>query len=97
MDGYNHVPEVRPNRTHDGVSLFISALISCRILNKIFIVNKDIECLFIELELNDNKMYVGVINRTPDTHVRNFCDFLVNILDTPNLTNTLATWWVIIT
>ena len=27
-------------------------------------------------------MYVGVIYRTPDADVRNFCDFLVNILDT---------------
>ena len=82
MDGYNHVPLVRPDRIHGGVSLFISAPISYRILNEISIVNKDIECLFVEIELNDNKMYVGVIYRTPDADVRNFCDILVNILDT---------------
>ena len=51
VDGYNHVPLVRPDR--------------------ISIVNKDIECLFVEIELNDNKMYVGVIYRTPDADVRN--------------------------
>ena len=82
MDGYNHVPLVRPDCIHGGVSLFISALISYRILNEISIVNKDIECLFVEIELDDNKMYVGVIYRTPDADVRKFCDFLVNMLDT---------------
>ena len=51
LDGYNHVSLVRPDRINGGVSLFISALISYRILNEISIVNKDIECLFVETEL----------------------------------------------
>ena len=52
LDGYNHIPLVRPDRIHGGVSLFISDLISYRILNEISIVNKDIECLMTEIELN---------------------------------------------
>ena len=64
-----------------GVSLFISASISYRILNEISIVNKDIECIFIEIELNGGRIHVGIIYRTPDADVRNFCDYLVNILE----------------
>ena len=81
LDGYNHIPLVRPDRIHGGVSLFISDLISYRILNEISIVNKDIECLMTEIELNAVKMYVGIIYRTPDADVRNFCDYLVNIIE----------------
>ena len=51
MDGYNNVSLVRPDRIHGGVSLFISTWISYRIRNEISIVNKAIECLFIEIEL----------------------------------------------
>ena len=47
----------------------------------ISIINKDIECLFIEIELNGDKIHVGIIYRTPDADVRNFCDYLVNILE----------------
>ena len=36
--------------------------------------------VFVEIELNDNKMYVGVIYGTPDADVRNFCDFLAMLL-----------------
>ena len=81
MNGYNHVPLVRHDRIHGGVSLFISASISYRILNEISIVNKDIECIFIEIELNGGRIHVGIIYRTPDADVRNFCDYLVNILE----------------
>ena len=81
LNGYNHVPLVRQDRIHGGVSLFISASISYRILNEIFIINKDIECLFIQIELNGDKIHVGIIYRTPDADVRNFCDYLVNILE----------------
>ena len=82
MDGYNHVALVRPDRIHGGVSLFISAWISYRILNEISIVNKDIECLFVEIEFKEIKMNVGVMYRTPDADVRKFCDYLVDILET---------------
>ena len=61
--------------------MFISALISYRILNEISIANKDIECLFVETELNGVKSYIGIIYRTPDADVRNFCDYLINILE----------------
>ena len=81
LNGYNHVPLVRQDRIHGGVSLFISASISYRILNEISIINKDIECLFIEIELNGVRIHVGIIYRTPDADVRNFCDYLVNILE----------------
>ena len=81
LDGYNHVSLVRPDRIHGGVSLFISALIFYRILNEISIVNKDIECLFVESESNGVKLYIGIIYRTPDADVRNFCDYLINILE----------------
>ena len=81
LDGYNHVSLVRPDRNHGGVSLFISALISYRILNEISIVNKDTECLFVETELNGVKSYIGIIYRTPDADVRNFCDYLINTLE----------------
>ena len=81
LNDYNHIPLVRPDRIHGGVSLFISASISYRILNEISIVNKDIECIFIEIELNGDKIHVGIIYRTPDADVRNVCDYLVNVLD----------------
>ena len=82
MDEYVHVPLVRPDRSHGGVSLFISSLISHRVLTAISIVNKDIECLFVEIGINDVKRYVGVIYRTPDADVRNVCNYLVHILET---------------
>ena len=81
LNGYNHVPLVRQDRIHGRVSLFISASISYRILNEISIVNKDIECIFIEIELNGDRIHVGIIYRTPDADCRNFCDYLVNILE----------------
>ena len=81
LDGYNHIPLVRPDRIHGGVSLFISDLISYRILNEISIVNTDIECLMTDIELNAVKIYVGIIYRTPDADVRNLCDYLVNIIE----------------
>ena len=52
LNGYNQVPLVRQDRIHGGVFLLISASISYRILNEISIVNKDIKCIFIEIELN---------------------------------------------
>ena len=35
-------------------------------------INEDIECLFAEIELNDNKVYVNVIYRSPDTDIQSF-------------------------
>ena len=81
LNGYNHVPLVRQDRIHGGVSLFISASISNRILNEISIINKDIECFFIEIELNGVRIHIGIIYRTPDADVKNFYDYLVNILE----------------
>ena len=81
LNGYNHVSLVRPDHIHGGVSLFISALISYRILNEISILNKDVECLFVETELNGVKSYIGIIHRRPDADVPNFCDYLINILE----------------
>ena len=81
LDGYNHESLVRPDRTHGGVSMFISSLIPYRVLNEICIVVKDIECLFIEIVLNRLKIYIGIIYRTPDCDVRFFCDHLMNILE----------------
>ena len=66
LDGYNHESLVRLDRTHGGVSMFISSLIPYRVLNEICIVVKYIECLFIEIELNGFKIYIGIIYRTPD-------------------------------
>ena len=68
LDSYNHIPLVRPDRIHSGVSLFISDLISYRILNEISIVNKDIECLMTEIELNAVKIYVP--DYIPDTRCK---------------------------
>ena len=81
LNGYNHVSLVRQDRIHGGVSLSISASISYRILNEISIVNKDIECIFIEIELYGDRIHVGIIYRTPDADVRNFCDYLVDVLE----------------
>ena len=75
----------------DGVSLFISASISYRILNEISIVNKDIECIFIEIELNGDRIHVGIIYRTPDADVRNFCDYLLIYLKVWNHTTNHVT------
>ena len=58
LNGYNHVPLVRQDRVHGGVALFISASFSYRILNEISIVNKDIECIFIEIELNGDRIHL---------------------------------------
>ena len=87
LDGYNHESLVKPDRTHGGVSMFISSLIPYRVLNEICIVVKDIECLFIEIELNGFKIYIGTIYRTPDSDVRIFCDHLMNILEKLKLRN----------
>ena len=87
LDGYNHESLVRPDRTHGGVPMFISSLIPYRVLNEISIVVKDIECLFIEIELNGFKIYIGIIHRTPDSDVRIFCDHLMNILEKLKLRN----------
>ena len=84
LDGYDHVPLVRPDRIHGGVSLFITTAITYQVLNEISMINRDIECLFVEMEFNNIKMYVGVIYRTPDADIRNFCDYLINILESLN-------------
>ena len=87
LDGYNQVPLVRSDRIHGGVSLFISTAITYRVLNEISMTNRDIECLFVEIEFNNIKMYVGVIYRTPDADMQNFCDYLINILESLNPLN----------
>ena len=53
---------------------------SDNILNYFPIVNKEIDCLLVEMELNDIIMYVGLCI-TPDANVRNFCDHFINILE----------------
>ena len=58
LDGYNHVPLVRPDRIHGGVSLFISTAITYRVLNAISMTNRDIECLFVEIKFNNIKIYL---------------------------------------
>ena len=83
----DHVPLVIPNRIHGGVSLFISTAIAYRVLIEISMIYKDIECLFVEVEFNNIKMYVGVIYCTPDADIRNFCDYLSNILESLNPLN----------
>ena len=70
-----------------GVSLFISSLTPCRVLNEICIVVKDIECLIVEIELNEFKIYIGIIYRTPDSDVRFCCDYLMNIPEKLKLRN----------
>ena len=97
LDGYNHESLVRPDRTHGRVSMFISSLIPYRVLNEICIVMKDIECLFIEIELNGFKIYIGIIYCTPDSDVRIFCDHLMNILKSLNFATSPAIWWATIT
>ena len=87
LDGYNHVPLVRPDRIHCGVSLFISTAITYRVLNEISITNRDIECLFVEIEFNNIKVYVGVIYRTPNADIQNFYDCLIYILESQNPLN----------
>ena len=52
--------------------MFISILIPYRVLNEICIVVKDIECLFIEIELNGFKIYIGIVYRTLDSDARFF-------------------------
>ena len=34
-----------------------------------------------EIELDETKIYIGIIFRTPDSHVRKFCDYSMNILE----------------
>ena len=87
LDGYNHVPLVRPDRIHGGVPLFISTAITYRVLSEISMTNRDIECLFVEIEFINIKMYVGVIYRTPDADIQNFCDYLINIIESLNPLN----------
>ena len=47
-------------------------------------MNRDIECLFVEIEFNNIKMYVGVIYRTPDAYIRSFFDYLISIRESLN-------------
>ena len=68
---------MRQDRIHGGVSLFISAFISYWTLNEISIINKDIECIFIEIGPNGDRIHVGIIYRTPDADVREFCHYLL--------------------
>ena len=87
LDSYNHESVVRPDRTHGGVSMFISSLIPYRVLHEICIAVKDIECSFIEKELNGFKIYIGIIYHMPDSDVRIFSDLLMNILEELKLRN----------
>ena len=45
-----------------------------------FIVNHDIESLFVEIELNVIKLYIGIIYRTSDADIRIFKVYLISIL-----------------
>ena len=78
---------MRPERIHGGVSLFISTALIYRIPNEISLINRDIECLFVEIEFSNVKMYVGVIYPIPDAVIRNFCDYFFHILESLNHSN----------
>ena len=50
-------------------------------LPEITMTNRDNECLFVKVDLNDRKVNVGVLYRTPDANVHKFTEHVSKIME----------------
>ena len=72
IHNYEHVSNTRLNRRGGGVSLFIASHIKYKELNEYSINNENLECIFIEAEIESCKKIIGIVYRPPNSNVDTF-------------------------
>ena len=84
IEGYNAEHNCRPNRGVGGVSLFIKDTIEYTVRDDLCLQNDILEKLFIEIDkdhlLKKQNIIIGVINRPPDTDIKEFNDHILRCL-----------------
>ena len=88
MDHYNAEHQCRPIRGGGGVSLYIHESIEYFVRDDLSVNNKNIECLFVEIQKDQigktQNVIAGVVYRPPDTDINAFNQYLESILQTIN-------------
>ena len=84
---YEHISNIRPNRPGGGVSLFVASNIKYTELTEHYINNDNIECMFIEIEIDSSKRIIGIVYRPPNSSVDTFTFLLNDILEKLKIQN----------
>ena len=79
LPGYNMINNCRESRG-GGVSILLEQGISYKERKDLWLINDDIECVFVEAYLT-KKVLIGVVYRPPDRPIRNLNDQLKPMLD----------------
>jgi len=85
LAGYQSIHKCRPFRSGGGVSLFIKDNLEFTVRNDLGFNNACMESLFIEINKDivgkNRNIIVGVIYRPPDTNVKDFNEYLEQLLE----------------
>ena len=87
IQNYEHINNIRTSRAGGGVSLFISSNIKYKELTEFYISNDNLECLFVEAEIDSAKEIIGIVYRPPNSNVDTFTSLLNDILDKLKMNN----------
>ena len=64
--------------------MFISTVLTCRVINKICMIDRGIGWSFVEIKFDNIKMSVAVKYHTQDANIGNFGDYSFNFLESLN-------------
>ena len=88
LEEYELIVNNRLNRTGGGVALYVPRCFEFIVRGDLNYMNTDIESLFIEISIPQNKnIVVGVIYRPPNSNLNEFLSNLTNIINNPLLAN----------
>ena len=86
LDGYKFIPNCRKNYDCGGVAFYIKKEIKFSILDDLTVMNEKIyESLFIDVTINNKKVTVGTIYRSPDELVSSNNAFLHHLRNSLNI------------
>ena len=87
IQNYEHIKNIRTNKTGGGVSLFIASHIKFKELTEYYINNESMECMFIEVDIDSSKKIIGIVYRPPNSCVENFTFLLNNVIESLQINN----------
>ena len=87
IQNYEHLTNIRTDRAGGGVSLFIASNIRYKEMAEYHINNDNIECIFIEADIDSLKRIIGIVYRPPNSNMVEFTYLLNNILEKIRVNN----------
>ena len=81
IEGFDHINNVRSNKTGGGVSIFIASHINYKKLPDYSIINEHIECMFIEVDIDGSNSNIGIVYRPPNSDVNAFTSAFNDLLE----------------